>query len=36
MSDQRMLHPWSFAALVQSAKDNPDHQEEYYEQELIS
>lgn len=36
MSDQRMLHHWSFAALVQSAKDNPDYQEEYYEQELIS
>ena len=36
MSDQRMLHHWSFAALVQSAKDNPDDEEEYYEQELTS
>ena len=37
MSDRRMLHRWSFAALVQSAiKDNPDYQEEYYEEELIS
>ena len=34
MSDRRMLHRWSFAALVQSAiKDNPDYQEEYYEKE---
>lgn len=37
MSDRRMLHRWSFAALVQSAiKDNPDNQKEYYEEELIS